>query len=240
MSALKTTAVLSIGRWPMRALQSKAFFATSFALVLALALTLAAVAKATPSYEPNDSFATAYGPLVAGGTYSDTIATADDEDDYYFYVTDPNGADIQLTIADPTVSDNGVYTELDDSSQNYIDSTDVFSEGSETLDEQLGPGKYFVSVQAEFDQQDNEAYDLTIDAPAGALGTTTQVKAQCKSATASVTAAKAALARAQKRLKRAHKGSAHRKAQARRAVKKARNRLRTATAAMNAACGLLG
>ena len=224
----------------MRALQSKAFFATSFALVLALALTLAAVARATPSFEPNDSFDTAYGPLVAGVNYSDTIATADDEDYYYFYVTGPDGADVQVNVDDPTVADNGVNVELDDSDGNLIDSTDIFSGDSDLLDDQLDPGKYFILVGSEFDDQLDEAYSLELSAdPAGALGTTAEIKAQCKATGDKVTAAKAALARAQKRLKRAHKGSAHRKAQARRAVKKARDRLRSATEAMNAACSLL-
>ncbi len=225
----------------MRALQSKAFFATSFALVLALALTLAAVAKATPSFEPNDSFETAYGPLATGVTYADTIATADDEDYYYFYVTRQDGADVQVNIDDPTVSDNGVYVELDDSDGNFIDSTDVFGQESDALDDQLDPGKYFVLVTAEFDDQLDEAYSLELSTdPSGALGTAVAVKAQCQTSTTKVTAAKAALKRAQKRLKKAHKGSAHRKAQARRAVKKARSRLRAATEAMNAACDLLG
>ncbi len=209
--------------------------------MLALALTLATVARATPPLEPNDSFATAYGPLLTGTAYSETIADSNDEDDYYFYVTAQDGADVQVNVDDPTAGDNGVYVELDDADGNMVDSIDVFSGTSDQLDDQLDPGKYFVSVQAEFDDQvDPEDYSLELSAdPAGALGTTAEVKAQCKSATTSVATAKAALARAQKRLKAAHKGSAHRKAQARRAVKKAKDRLRAATGAMDTACSLL-
>jgi hypothetical protein len=223
----------------MRALQSKAFFATSLALALALALTLAAVARAT-SFEPNDSFDTAYGPLVTDTTYSEAIANSDDEDDYYFYVTNQDGADVQVNIDDPSAGDNGVYVELDDVDGNPIDSIDIFSGTSDQLDDQLDPGKYFVSIQAEFDDQvDPENYSLELSSDSGALGTTAEVKTQCKADTAEVAAAKAALAHAQKRLKAARRGSAHRKAQARRAVKKAKDRLRAATEAMDAACSLL-
>ncbi len=156
-------------------------------------------------------------------------------------MTGPDGADVQVNVDDPTAGDNGVYVELDDADGNMIDSIDASSGTSDQLYDQLGPGKYFVSVGAEFDDQiDPEDYSLELSAdPAGALGTTAEVKAQCRSATAHVATAKTALARAQKRLKVAHKASAHRKAQARRAVKKARDRLRAATEAMDAACGLL-
>ena len=103
-------------------------------------------------FEPNDGLDTAYGPLAAGPTYSETITASADEDDYYFYVTGPDGADVQVNVNDPTAGDNGVYVELDDADGNMIDSIDVFGTYDQ-LDDQLGPGKYFVSVGAEFDDQ---------------------------------------------------------------------------------------
>ncbi len=223
----------------MRTSRSRPGPAVPLVVALLLALFIAPAAIAEPSYEPNDTLDTAYGPLVAGTTYSDTIATGDDVDNYYFYVTDPNGTQVQVTIDDPTVGGDGVYAELDDSNGDSIDYVDVNSEDSATLDENLDPGKYYVSVQSETSDQTDEAYSLSIATTAGALGSYANVQARCKAATAAVSTAQAALNHDLKRLRQAHSSpSHHRKAQARRAVKIARTNLKAANAAMKTACSI--
>jgi hypothetical protein len=144
-----------------------------------------------------------------------------------------------VTLDDTVVDGDGVYVEIDDSSGNWIDYADVDGGGSVTLDEQLDPGKYFVSVQAETDDLVGETYDLSVDANADAIGSLDDVKTNCKNATSAASAAQTALSQAEKRLARARKSGSHRrKAQAHHAVKVARARLSDADAAMKAACAI--
>ncbi len=223
----------------MRPTRARLVLTASLAVGLFLTLLLAPLAMAAPTYEPNDTFDTAYGPLVPGNTYSDTIATGDDVDDYYFYVTNPNGSQVQVTINDPTVGGDGVYAELDDSNGNWVDYVDVGNEDSATLDENLDPGKYYLSVQSETADQTDEAYSFSIAAGSGALGSYADVQSGCKAATAAVSTAQAALNQALKRLRQVHNSpSHHRKAQAHRAVKVARANLKAASAAMKTACSI--
>jgi hypothetical protein len=51
----------------------------------------------TPSYEPNDTIATATGPLAGGSTYSEAIQTQNDEDWYFFYTNGTQQLDISFT-----------------------------------------------------------------------------------------------------------------------------------------------
>lgn len=223
----------------MRTSRFKPVPAIAFVAAILLGLVIAPTATAEPSYEPNDTLDTAYGPLVAGTTYSGTIADVWDDDNYYFYVTDPDGSQVSVTVNDTTVGGDGVYFELDDSEGSSIDNADVNGEDSATLQDKLDPGKYYVSVSAELDDETNENYSLSIAAEPGTLGSYTDVQLNCKSAKSAVSTAQAALDQAERRLKRTRKSSSkRRKAQARRAIKAAKDKLNAANAAMKATCSI--
>jgi hypothetical protein len=76
-----------------------------FAGPVSLALLLVAVPMAwadtslsgSASYEPNDSIATAYGPLAGGVTYAGGLETQNDEDWFYLYTNGQQQFDISFT-----------------------------------------------------------------------------------------------------------------------------------------------
>ena len=82
-------------------------------LVLASALATAAGLGATASeagaqtYEPNDSYITASGPLAAGTSYSAGTETDNDEDYYYFYVPQRMQMFFNLTTTHAVDYDDG-------------------------------------------------------------------------------------------------------------------------------------
>lgn len=200
-------------------------------LLFLLALCLIpAAARANGEVEPNDTLETATGPLVAGATYGGVLSDDADIDNYYFYVTSPSA--VSFTIADPTVEGGGVYTELLDAEGEVIDSIDVFPEDFDTLEAELDPGKYYLSLETEGFEQFDEAYEIVTAASGGGFAPPADFAAVCQSATAGVGAAKAALRRAERRLARARRGhSRARKARALRKVRAAKARLRAARAA---------
>jgi hypothetical protein len=194
-------------------------------------------ALANGEFEPNDSEETAYGPLVAGTTYSATLENGDDLDNFFFYVTGEGETPVHVTITDTTPGGDGLYAELSDD-EDVIDELDVFGDDFDSFDEDLPAGKYFLSLETETFEQTNETYEIQVEGGNGAFVSESAIHAQCGSSTANVAKAKAALRRAKRKLKRARKShSAHRKIVARRAVKIAKANLRDArsTAAQNCA-----
>lgn len=67
--------------------------------ILAAATALATLAPGAVAAEPNNSPATASGPLTAGKTFRATLGTADDIDWHYFYVPYAARMSVRLTNA---------------------------------------------------------------------------------------------------------------------------------------------
>ncbi len=112
-----------------------------------------------------------------------------------------------------------------------IDFIEVFSEDFDSFDEELAPGKYYLSVQPAFFELSGETYEIRTGGAADAFGSPTATQARCKTATAAAVKAMAALEKAKRQLKRVRKKpSRPRKAKARHAVKLAKGRLGTALA----------
>ncbi|HEX7059375.1 MAG TPA: hypothetical protein VF176_05945 [Solirubrobacterales bacterium] len=207
------------------------------ALLSALCLVPAS-ALADGEFEPNDSEETAYGPLVAGAVYSATLENGDDIDSFFFYVGGDRETPVQVTITDTTSDGDGLYAELSDS-EDVIDDLDVPGGDFDVFEEDLAPGTYYLDLQTELFEQTNETYEIRVEGGTGAFLTDSQIQAQCNASNAEVAKATAALLRAQKRLRHVRKGgSAHQKAVARRAVKRAKARLGEARAAAAQACSI--
>lgn len=225
-----------------RTLRAARRAAAHLTAALLLALCLApATATAAGEFEPNDTFETAYGPLAAGVTYSATLETGEDFDNYYFYVTGQGGTRVEVTIADTTLDGDGLFAELTDADEEVIDEISVAGNDFGTFEEELQPGAYYLAIQTEFFEQTDETYEIRTEGGAGAFGSQAEVQAQCRTATAATSKAKAALEKAKRKLKRARRsGSRQRKAAAQRAVKAARARLRAANADAALLCSIPG
>src|SRR3954447_10319590 len=71
--------------------------ATVLATALAGALGVVPASVAAP-FEPNNSTTEAAGPLLAGQSYDADIASRDDRDFYFFYVTSADPAQVELNV----------------------------------------------------------------------------------------------------------------------------------------------
>jgi len=195
--------------------------------VLALWL-IPTAAKAVGEYEPNETPETAYGPLAAGITYATTLESGEDYDHYFFYVTGRDSSAVEMTVTDTTVGGEGLYAELFDTDEATIDEIEIFGGESDSFEENLAPGVYYVAVETALFEQFGETYEIRADGGAGAFSSQAEVEAQCKKGRAAISQARGALARAKKRLRRAIKlqGSRRAKAAARRSVRTARAKLK--------------
>lgn len=185
--------------------------APAAALLVVLPLLLLALSAASASaqgpYEPNDSIATAAGPLEAGGSYTAAVESSADRDFYFFYVTAPAS-----TVALSATNEGGgeIQASLNARLVNALGSSlgqdVIFLRKGETRSEAvtLEPGKYFVEVTE--NDGSGDAYRLAAGGSGGAFGPYAQIAANCEAATAKAAAAEASLRRAEGKLIRA-KGS---------------------------------
>jgi len=114
--------------------------------VIGALLASAATASAAGPFEPNDSFITATGPIVAGTTYSGAYETSNDYDYFYFYL--PQLTQLQFRTTNTTPKEVGICSSIyhqlpsdtDDVSGTYL-SVDGGQSASGAVT--LEPGKYY-------------------------------------------------------------------------------------------------
>ena len=154
-------------------------------------------------YEPNDALATAAGPLTAGSLYSAALETASDRDFFFFHVTSPEAARVELDVHNLGESRaSGIDVTIFDASATPV-AAQTFIHGGEStvLSAELEPQKYFVEVSS--NEGSSDPYSLAASGSPGAFGPYAQVAGRCAKATAAVTGSAARLSRAKSRLQRA-------------------------------------
>jgi len=217
-------------------------------LTVASLVSLAVVAQAAgQAYEPNDSFISGFGPITAGTTYAAGTETDNDEDYYFFYVSQRTQMFFKLTAIATEHEDSRVCAEVtQQTNQGYatVDDTylDVYEGEEQTAAVTLDRGKYFFTV-LDYCSEAGETYTFRIDPP-GATSTYEPFAAECaaaaepvQAASDRVDAARAAVAKAKRKLSRARARRAKRsKLRARkRQLRAVRAELRAAEAAFKAA-----
>jgi hypothetical protein len=207
-------------------------------LIAALLVALIAAASASadqPTYEPNDTLPTAYGPLTPG-KYSAVTETTNDVDFFYFYVTAPSTAQVTMTLRDfggGHSSEGETFAAIENSHGYGIGSGgDVYARVNNygTTSVTLGPGKYYIEVEPEDSYGDN--YTLELSGTTGAFDAYAPIAAQCAAATAGVTAAQGVVAVDQEKVKRAStkvQQIEHKRRHTRKAVRKVKAKLATVT-----------
>jgi hypothetical protein len=167
-----------------------------FALVFAAELR-----AAVGPYEPNDSVASAVGPVAGSQTYAGAIESQGDLDYFFFYVTAPGAGQVTLTarnLGGGTGVSNIDATVLD-SSMTPVGGLSYINRGQEkTATLTLRPQKYFIEVRST--EGFGDTYSLT---GGGAFGSYQQIASRCAAGTAATAKAKRGLTRAQAKLQRA-------------------------------------
>jgi len=207
------------------------------ALLAACALALAFSPedlRAEAPFEPNDTLATAAGPLLLDQPLTANLEAEGDKDFFYFYVAATQSVRTVLTVENLGGSAQPV-SEIDvrimDPLGAYAGGGLVYVRGGESRSSTvtLEPGKYFVEIITR--EGYGDTYRLTPGGDNGAFGDYGKIASRCAAATASVNAqrdglkrAKAKLQRATSRLRRSRYGSrkARQAALALRATAKAR------------------
>ena len=127
---------------------------------LRLGLTPAPTPSGQDTYEPNDSFAQATGPLDFGRAYHSYIWDEGDEDVYFFQIGQSQTLRINLTeitaVADYDLFLYSAAEERLASSERAID--------RETIEVGLSPGTYFVIVRSFAGFSTDEPYSLLLEA----------------------------------------------------------------------------
>lgn len=138
-----------------------------------LMLLLAGVAYGKGEYEPNDSRATAAGPLAGGTTYTATRETDNDVDWYRFYVKTYSQMDFWATIdkSSPDCSSYSyTYMKLYDKDGEELDASGLYPNSTDVTEHlliTLNPGRYYLRVN-ETTYCTEERYSFGIK-PASAL-----------------------------------------------------------------------
>ncbi|MGH2973456.1 MAG: hypothetical protein ACRDLL_01105 [Solirubrobacterales bacterium] len=176
--------------------------------VLPITLLMALVgppgaASAAP-YEPNDAMPAAFGPLALGQGYSAALESSGDRDYFYFYVTSPAAAQVELAVRN--LGGGGEPSDLDvavfNSSATPVAGQAFIRDGeTRTLAISLEPQKYFVEVSS--GEGFGDSYSLAAGGAAGAFGSYAQISGRCSRATAATTTDRAGLSRAKLKLQRA-------------------------------------
>jgi hypothetical protein len=162
----------------------------------------AASSATAQSYEPNDTYISAFGPVTAGVDYSAATETENDEDYYFFYLPQRTQTFFTLTNTSGTdYSDAYVCGEIISqtrSSYDYIADSElvVYAARTATAAVTLDRGKYFVSVGC---ADADETYTFRITPP-GATSTYEPFASACALANAPVVSASQHLATAKARL----------------------------------------
>jgi hypothetical protein len=182
------------------------------ATVLSLLLVPAAGAA-----EPNDSFATATGPLTAGQTFKASLETTTDADFQFFYVPDP--AEVTVT----TINDSKPNGKAANRGRTIVssilrgrkgklplplaDTTRTLKPGQKGKAKvTLLPGKYFIPIgraETTAPPQPNVPFRIQIT-PAGTTTDSFEIfDARCQAAHRKLDRIKASIKRTQKRITRA-------------------------------------
>ena len=192
------------------------------------------------AFEPNDSFNSAYGPLVAGTTYSGGFETENDADYFYFYL--PTLTQVQYQLITP--SGNGFYNAariyhafLDGSTtvESYLEvSQGSTGTGAVTLER----GKYFAVVCSGSDCSDAETgdgYSFKL-LPTGITSTYEPFAAECAAARLPAQAAASTLALAETKLVKASSKlrAARNRGAKRKTIRKLRGKVRGKQAGVTA------
>lgn len=202
------------------------------------ALVLASSARAAGPFEPNDSYNSAYGPLVAGTTYSGAFETENDPDYFYFYL--PTLTQMQYQLVTP--ASNAVYNTLWiyhaglDGSNTLESSLEVFVGTTGTGAVTLERGKYFAiacSSESCSSSAIGDKYSFKL-LPAGITSTYEPFAAECAAARAPVAAAAGVLASAEGKLARASQKlrAARNRGAKRKTLRKLRGKVRGRTASV--------
>jgi hypothetical protein len=211
------------------------------AFLALLALAVGASPASAASYEPNDSISTATGPLLGGQGYVAQLETQSDKDVFYFYVTSPREAKVDITLEDMGGGSAGAYigAALTDGLGTPVAATAFVNPGeARELSAQLKPQKYFLQVTpgAGFGDSYRVATGADGFGPYSAIaGRCAAARAATKTAGAAVRRAKLKLQRAVSRLRRALYGSDRARVAAQRAYASAKRRARAARRALKAA-----
>lgn len=177
--------------------------------VAVVAVTLAAAlgigpGSASAQLEPNNSPAEAAGPLLAGQSYAADLASRDDRDYFFFYVTSADPAQVELSVDNAgggaAGSDLGL-TILDASTTPVASQAFIRPGETRLVTSALGPGKYYVEVAQ--NDGSGDAYVLRPGGGEGAFGPYSQIAGRCERASGRVAAAKVGVRRAEGRLQRA-------------------------------------
>jgi hypothetical protein len=211
------------------------------ALLALAALAVSASSARAASYEPNDSIATAAGPLLGARSYVSQLETQSDTDVFYFYVTSPRPAKVDVTLEDLGGGSAGGYigAALTDGLGTQVAATAFVNPGEARLiSAVLAPRKYFLQVTPGAGFGDS----YRIATGAAGLGPYAAIAARCASARAATRTAGAALRRAKlklqravSRLRRARYGGDRARASARGAYAKAKARVDAGRTALKAA-----
>jgi hypothetical protein len=120
----------------------------------------------TDTYESNDSFAEAYGPLESGTTYESYIASSSD-DDYYVIETGASGS-IEVSLAN-FPGDYDVY--LYNASENELDKGYTTNDPETISYSSSAAGTYYIRVDGyNGASSTSDSYELTVTYPQGSGG----------------------------------------------------------------------
>ncbi|MCD6413205.1 MAG: carboxypeptidase regulatory-like domain-containing protein [Elusimicrobia bacterium] len=111
------------------------------------------------SYEPNNDFADAYGPLSAGTTYYAYIWTVDDSDYYKFYASGAGSVSIKLFSLP---QDYNLYL-YDDAQSNLASSLNLGFTDEIIYYDLLDAGTYYIFVDPQASYDTSSAYALVYD-----------------------------------------------------------------------------
>lgn len=171
-------------------------------------------------YEPNDSFITGTGPLIAGTAYSAGTETNNDADFYFFYVPQRTQMFFNLTATNTISSGSYVCSEVSRQTSggySYVQYSELaVREGqTESAAVTLDRGKYFFEIEDECSEA-GETYTFSITPP-GTTSTYEPFAAACAAAhgpvvaaSQQVTTAKVALTKAKRKLAKARARGAKR------------------------------
>jgi hypothetical protein len=175
---------------------------------LCVCLAVALVAICCPSqgraaglpFEPNDSLASAFGPLAVAQAYEAGLEGGSDRDFYFFYATAPSAGAVVLTVRNLGGGSalSGVDATLLDANETPVAALPYLEDGEvRSAEARLAPQKYFVEVSPS--EGYGDSYRLELSGAIGGYGT---ISRRCADAEGKAAAASTALDRAEAKLQR--------------------------------------
>ena len=159
--------------------------------------------RAAGPYEPNDTTASAVGPVAGGQAYTGAIESQGDLDYFFFYVTSPGEAQVTLTVGNlgGGTGISNIDAMVLDSSTTPVGGLSYINRGKEkTATLALRPQKYFIEVSST--EGFGDTYNMIGGGGAGAFGSYETIAGRCAAATTAVAKARIGLTRAQAKLQR--------------------------------------